>query len=294
MKRGILETIIGTRANKRKRERVEAIRKEIQVGKEERWKRKKERRIKELEENTLLKNEKFLEIIGVEIRDHPSDTFDLGRESVIMKSKIPEASPPNYNGVLPMNLGRTYSCIDKIWDFLKSFEIDPKTSEIMKKAVDLVYATKSTRFISTYLNYFIFSACEAIKAYEERGQVSDPLLFHEVIESFCTSLLYTAEDIPEYYSEKRLETPALETPAPEHKRMTSLYESIKDLEPPVIRKMEEIQQLRELLYERRELGLQGGKKTKNKSKRKTTNKKKSRKSTNKKKSRKSRKSTVFY
>ena len=320
----------------------------------------------EEERMTLLKNTKFLEIIGVSLDNNtiPTKTFDLEREKNKMKSVIPFASPPNWHGELPMNLDYSFERIHYIWGKMTSCEIDPKTSEIMKKAVDLAYTTNDAKFISRYLNKSLIEASEKILE-GERKELENTSICEAVIECFCTSLLETAKDFLEYYSTKQKD-PLLTNPKlkgldkikqlncfvrfyDENNREwverpmileayseywkgkfqsegslgvdawdnMSVEERIKHfkafgmgfyqeneeescysiIEDELIKLLDEIVQDKQRdIFEKtgeeiRDKGFFGGKKTKNKSKRKSTNKKKSkRKSTNKKKSRKSRKS----
>ena len=195
------DTSMITRSQKkRKMEREKRIN-EIHTDRLARKVRNKEREREELRTNTLLKNEKFLEIIGVSLHDPPSGgTFVLEDERERMKQYVRDVSQPKYHGELPMNLDHSYSLIDEIWYLLNRAEIDPKTSEIMKKALDLAYATESAIFIDKYLSYFTFRAVREIEDYEMLGMSSDPSLFDVVIECFFTSLLDTAEYFLQYYS----------------------------------------------------------------------------------------------
>lgn len=306
--------------------------------------RDREQDEEEEERRTLLTNEKFLEIIGVSFDNDtiPTETFDLTEEKIeidkyvkhVSKRKIPEGIlyPPD----------ESFDRIQIIWLKMASCEIDPKTSEIMKKAVDLAYATKSARFISLYLNYSLIEASEKIVE-GERKKVGNTSICEAVIECFCTSLLYTAEKVLEYYSRRKedpelkgldkikqlncfvrfynelnrewVERPMILGAYSEYlqdefkktdvveawNRMSvderihhfkdfgmklyqadpSCYDIIKDELEKLLKRMED--ENRKYIFDKsaeqiRDKGFFGGKKTKNKSKRKSTNKKKSRKS----------------
>ena len=343
--------------------------------------RDREQDEEEEERRTLLTNEKFLEIIGVSLDTIPTETFDFSmslskyvKEMLIgfdakekkeeeekekkderekMEDYVDRASKWRIKGGIPFDPDESFNRIANIWIQIGLCKIDPKTSEIMKKAVDLAYNTKSGRFISLYLNKSLIEASEKIVE-GERKKVGNTSICQAVIECFCTSLLYTAEKVLEYYSRRKedpelqgldkikqlncfvrfynelnrewVERPMILGAYSEYlqdefkktdvveawNRMSvderihhfkdfgmklyqadpSCYDIIKDELEKLLKRMED--ENRKYIFDKsaeqiRDKGFFGGKKTKNKSKRKSTNKKKSRKSTNKKKSRKSKK-----
>ena len=345
--------------------------------------RDREQEEEEEERRTLLTNEKFLEIIGVSLDNDtiPTETFyfpkpekkeeeeeekrirvEGERQRWDLEEVVIKASDWEFNRGIPSCPRETFARIHYIWGKMASCEIDPKTSEIMKKAVDLAYATRDPRFISVYLNKSLIEASIKIEEGERKG-LENTSICEAVIECFCISLLETAEYFLQYYSKKRLDRPVvleelfmleeikqlncfvrfynelnrewverpmilgayseylqdefMKTGVVEAWDSMSVDERIhhfkafgmgfyQENEDPscyyiikdeLIKLLERIvdDNLKDIFDKRaeqiRDKGFFGGKKTKNKSKRKSTNKKKSkRKSTNKKKSRKSRKS----
>ena len=340
------------------------------------------REVEEVEKiRRLLKNKKFLEIIGVSLDTIPTETFDFSmslskyvKEMLIgfdakekkeeeekekkderekMENYVDHASRWGIKGGIPSYPDESFAQIVYIWMKIGLCKIDPKTSEIMKKAVDLAYNTKSGRFISLYLNKSLIEASEKI-VYEKKYGLENTSICEAVIGCFCNSLLYTAEKVLEYYKETgknpELELTGLDkikqlncflrfydenNRSDEYRMILGAYrEYWKDeldlhgvnawdnmsveeriehfktfgmklyidedpscysiIEDEIIKLLDEIVQDKQRdIFEKtgeeiRDKGFFGGKKTKNKSKRKSTNKKKSRKSkTNKKKSRKS-------
>jgi hypothetical protein len=172
----------------------------------------------------LLKNKKFLEIIGVSLDTIPTETFYFPKKKKKEKKKEEEEERirveaekerkkiENYvkylagkisDGIDP-NPDVCMNCIHYIWGKMASCEIDAKTSEIMKKAVYLAYATVNPRFISVYLNKSLIKASEKIEEGERKG-LENTSICEAVIGCFCISLLETAEYFLQYYSKERLD-----------------------------------------------------------------------------------------
>ena len=159
------------------------------------------------ERRTLLKNEKFLEIIGVSLANDTISTetfFKSDEEKEKMSTLVIKASDWPFDSGIPYDPIPSLACIYYIWGKMKSCPIDPKTSEIMKKAVDFAYDTLNPIFISVYLDKSLIEASEKIRIGETYG-LENTSICEAVIGCFCISLLETAEYFLQYYSKERLD-----------------------------------------------------------------------------------------
>lgn len=117
-----------------------------------------------------------------------------------MSTLVIKASDRPFDSGIPYDPIPSLACIYYIWGKMASCPIDPKTSEIMKKAVDFAYDTLNPRFISVYLNKSLIEASEKIRIGETYG-LENTSICEAVIGCFCISLLDTAEKVLEYYKE---------------------------------------------------------------------------------------------